>query len=107
MSSRQLLVSTVLGGVIWLSCNSIRLSSDRRPWALLRVELDDQLLVDGHCEVGAGRERLHASRELLRRDLEPVRDAAALGELEGFLDARDLAAALAHRDHVGRLREER
>src|SRR4029453_5756734 len=79
-------------------------SSTRR---LLRVELDDQFLVDGHRQLGARRQRLDLAREALRLDLEPLRHAATLSELERLHDPGDLPAAITHGDLVTRPHGER
>src|SRR5437867_3364600 len=72
------------------------------PWsrALLRVELDDQLFVDWHGQIGTRRQGLDVAREGLGVHLEPLRHASPLRQLERLTDARDLAAPLAYRDRV-------
>src|SRR5262249_11221092 len=75
--------------------------------ASLRVQLDDELLVDRHGQFGAGRERFHARRESLAIDFDPVRRAAVLALRQGFLHAADGAALLAHVDHVAGLEQRR
>src|SRR5882672_11097035 len=70
---------------------------------LLRVELDDQLLLDGHGDVVARRRALHRALEATLVQVEPGRDAAAVHRLERLVDAHDLARLLLHRDHVAHL----
>src|SRR5712691_798765 len=50
------------------------------PWsrALLRVELDDQLFVDWHGQIGTRRQGLDAARERLGAHLEPLRNASPM-----------------------------
>src|SRR5881394_3721685 len=67
---------------------------------LLRVELDDQLLANGHGEVLARRVALDPAGELLLVELEPAGDAAAIDGGQAVVDARDLAAAILDRHHV-------
>src|SRR4051794_28334117 len=74
---------------------------------LLRVELDDQLLLDGHGEVLAVRDRLHCALEALLVQLQPLRDAATVHRLQRLLDAEDLAALLRDLDQAARLDRER
>src|SRR6185369_3216430 len=74
---------------------------------LLRVELDDELLVDRHGQLGTGRQRLDAGREAFAIDVEPVRRAAMLALRQGFLHAADVATALAHVDDIARLEQRR
>src|SRR5207247_1831863 len=75
---------------------------DTFPWsrALLRIELNDQFLVDRHGQIGSRRQSLDAARESLGAHLEPLRNASPLRKLERLTDAGDLAAPLAHRDRV-------
>src|SRR4051812_8220683 len=70
---------------------------------LLRVELDDQLLLDGHRDVVAGRGGLDRALEAALVEVEPGGDAAALDGLEGLVDADDLLALLLHRHHIAGL----
>src|SRR5712664_3477685 len=70
---------------------------------LLRVELDDQLLLDGHGDVVARRRRLHRALEPALVQVEPGGDAAAVHRLQRLVDADDLAGLLLHRDHVAHL----
>src|SRR5262245_54539218 len=72
----------------------------RRGAWLLRVELDDQFLVDRQREVRPGGQHLHLAAERFRRDLEPVRHAAPLRQLHGLLNAGHLPALLTHGDRV-------
>src|SRR5690349_4924478 len=73
--------------------------------ALLRVELDDQLFVDRHREIGALRKGLHRPGERDRIELQPVGHAPALRKLHRLLDAGDVAAPLPHADDVARTNE--
>src|SRR5690606_9784734 len=75
------------------------------PWSLaafgsLRVQLDDQRLVDRHRQVGPLRQRLHCSGEGFALHLEPFGHAAPLGELERIGDACHLPAVLPNFDLV-------
>src|SRR5438105_11398605 len=67
-----------------------------RVCGLFRVELDDQLLADGHGEVFTRRHALDAPDELLLVELQPLRHATALDRAHRLLDALDLAALLTH-----------
>src|SRR5512137_3147792 len=70
------------------------------PAESLRVELDDQLLLDRHGDVLAGRRGLHRSLEPRLVQLQPGRHAAPVHRLDGLGDAGHLLAALAHVDDV-------
>src|SRR5256885_13746509 len=70
---------------------------------LLRVELDDQLLLDGHGDVVARRRRLDGALEAALVQVEPAGDAAAIHRFERLVDAHDLAALLLDRHHVADL----
>src|SRR6267142_797163 len=69
-------------------------------YRLLRVELDDQLLLDGHGDVVARGLRLHRALDRALVQLEPGRHAAALDRLERLVDADDLGALVLDRDLV-------
>src|SRR5205823_12807956 len=69
----------------------------------LRVELDDELLLDGHGDVLARGLRLHRALEPTLVEVEPGRDAAALDRLERLVDAYDPLAVVLHRHHVSDL----
>src|SRR5512142_1817497 len=68
--------------------------------ALLRVELDDELLLDGHGDVFARRRRLDRALEPTLVQLEPGRHAAAVDRLERLADAHHLARPLLELDLV-------
>src|SRR5439155_14496856 len=70
------------------------------PCALLRVELDDQLLLDGHGDVVAARGGLDRPLEAALVQVEPGGDAAAVDGLQRLVDPDDLAGLLLHCDHV-------
>src|SRR5437868_3894514 len=53
----------------------------RRDSELLRVELDDELLLHRQADVIAGREALHRPLEVVGIEREPVRNAPAAGRL--------------------------
>src|SRR5438552_13826228 len=74
---------------------------------LLRVQLDDQLLLDGHGDVIARRRGLHRAAETALLQIEPGRDAAAVHRLERLVDADDLAALVLHRHDVAHFHLER
>src|SRR4051812_1269535 len=57
---------------------------------LFRVELDDQLLPNGHREVFPSRHALDSARKLLLIELQPLRHAAAIDCAHRLLDALDL-----------------
>src|SRR5713101_940154 len=75
--------------------------------ALLRIQLHDQLLLDGHGDVVARRRRLDRALEAALVQIEPGRDAAAVHRLQRLVDADDLAALLLDRHHVPDLHLER
>src|ERR1700704_320941 len=89
-----------LRGTIGSSAADLRFRTALR---LLGVELDDQLLLDGHGDVVARRRALHRALEATLVQVEPGRDAAAVHRLESLVDAHDLARLLLHRDHVTHL----
>src|ERR1700679_276650 len=72
-------------------------------WRLLRIQFDDQLLLDGHGDVVAGRGRLDRAFEAALVQIQPAGDAAAVHRLERLVDAHDLAALLLDRHHVADL----
>src|SRR5919197_1248127 len=74
---------------------------------LLRVELDDELLLDRHRDVFARGERLHGPLEARLVELEPAGHRAAIDRLERLVDAHDLPRALADLDLVAALESER
>src|SRR5690349_8468809 len=55
---------------------------------LLRIQFDDQALVDRGGQVGAGRHGLERALEPLRVDLQPLRKAARLRGFGSRLDAQ-------------------
>src|SRR5512142_1733040 len=73
--------------------------------ALLRVELDDQLLLDGHGDVLARRRRLHGALERALVQVQPRRDAAAVHRLERLVDPHHPPRPLAELDAVARAAE--
>src|SRR3954468_22000625 len=74
---------------------------------LLRVQLDDQLLVDRHGEVSSRGQRLDGAGEVRTVDFEPLRYAAPLRQFERLLNADDLAAAIADSNDVARPNQRR
>src|SRR6266542_2947284 len=72
---------------------------------LLRIQFDDELLVDRRRQIGTHRQRLHASCERLSVDLEPVGNSTALRRLQRLGDASHLPTLLADADHVARLHQ--
>src|SRR2546421_274514 len=85
----------------------VRGASPARYNGLLRIEFDDELLVDVAREFRAVGKRLEDALEVLGIDLDPAREAVLLGELERALDAQLGARLLAHRDGVGGAHEVR
>src|ERR1700716_218435 len=77
-----------LRGTIGSSAADLRFRAVLR---LLGVELDDQLLLDGHGDVVARRRALHRPLEATLVQVEPGRDAAAVHRLQRLVDAHDLA----------------
>src|SRR5207237_7756912 len=69
----------------------------------LRIELDDELLLDGHGDVLARGLRLHRALEPTLVEVEPGRDAAALDRLQRLVDADDPLALVLPAPHVYRL----
>src|SRR5579864_2958545 len=70
---------------------------------LLRIQLDDQVLVDVRQHVIAPRGRLEHPAELLGAHVHPVRQPHLGGHVHGALDAQLLARLLAHLDAVAGL----
>ena len=70
------------------------------PGVSLRVELDDQLLLDRHGDVLARRRGPHRALERRLVQLQPARDAAPVHRLDGLGDAGHLLAAIADVDDV-------
>src|SRR3954467_1094880 len=68
--------------------------------SVLRVQLDDQLLLDRRVDDLPGRERVNEDAQLGRHGLEPRRHGALAGGLAGDDERRELVRALAHRDDV-------
>src|SRR5215468_6337950 len=66
----------------------------------LRIELDDEVLVDVGQDVIPRRGRLEEAAQLLVVDLDPVRQADLLGHAQCALDPQLLACLLAHLDHI-------
>src|SRR5512140_1508792 len=73
----------------------------------LRVELDDELLLDGHREIFPVRDLLDGALERLLVELHPLRDAAPVHGLQGLGDAQHLAALLGDLDGGARAHPER
>src|SRR5215212_5927559 len=67
---------------------------------LLRVEFDDELFLDREADVLALRHVEDGAAELLGIELEPCRNAASAGRLDGLTDLVVLAALLANLDHI-------
>ena len=78
-------------------------SSLSSPDGLLRVELDDELLVDITADLLTRRQSEHVTRQLLDIDLEPARDLKALGGNQGLLDGEEVTELLADSDDVAGL----
>src|SRR5262252_4695642 len=70
---------------------------------LLRIQLDDQVLVDVRQHVVPARRRLEHAAELLVVHLDPLRQAHLLRDVERARDAQLLARLLAHLDDVAGL----
>src|SRR5215469_3148928 len=70
---------------------------------LLRIQLDDQVLVDVGQDVVPARRRLEHASELLVVHLDPLRQAHLLRDAERARDAQLLARLLAHLDDVAGL----
>src|SRR6185369_3566851 len=79
----------------------------RKPKTLLRVELDDELLSDGHRQVFPGRKGDELTLEGILVELQPLGHPAAVDRAEALEHARDLARLLAHHDRVVGAAEER
>src|SRR5512143_918334 len=73
----------------------------------LRVELDDELLVDRRGDRRAGRDADHAPARVLGAQRQPLRRGLPLARLERVHDDGHLAALLAHLDLVARAHQER
>src|SRR5258705_8714386 len=69
-------------------------------YRLLRVELDDELLLDGHGDVVARGLRLDRALERALVQVEPGGHAAALDRLQRLVDAHDFGALVLDRDLV-------
>src|SRR3989440_7558579 len=67
---------------------------------LLRIQLDDQVLIDVGQDVVPARRRLEQATELLVVHLDPVGQADLLRDVQRALDAQLLARSLAHLDGV-------
>src|SRR4051812_14307533 len=68
--------------------------------SVLRVQLDDQLLLDRRVDDLPGRERVNEDAQLGRHGLEPRRHGPLAGGLAGDDERRELVRALAHGDDV-------
>src|ERR1051326_4094045 len=68
--------------------------------ALLRVEFDDQRLVDVLGQVAAGRHGIEHAAHFLRIHFQPLREAELLRERERILNAGLLGSAFTHGDDV-------
>src|SRR5690606_1117973 len=71
-----------------------------------RVELDDQLLLDGQRDRLPGRERLDGTRKLLALQLEPLGRLTARGLLDRLEEDLLGLALVTNRDDVSGLHEE-
>src|SRR5215217_815354 len=67
---------------------------------LLRVELDDQLFLDGGVDHLASRDAVHEHAQLAADDLEPRRDRTLAGAGLGDLERQHRARLLGHLDDV-------
>src|SRR5436853_3965469 len=74
---------------------------------LLRIQLDDQVLIDVGQDVVPARRRLEQATELLVVHLDPLGQADLLRDVQRALDAQLLARSLAHLDDVPGLHLER
>src|SRR5262245_13744957 len=74
---------------------------------LLRIQLDDQLLLHGEVDLLACRDGADLCRHLGGVERQPLGHAAALHFFHRMDDRGVLAAALSHRHHVARLDRER
>src|SRR5919106_4894193 len=62
--------------------------------ALLRVELDDELLLDRGVDHGPGGQVGHPDQEFGRIHVQPGRDHPSFGQLDGLLDRKQVSALL-------------
>src|SRR5262245_40172299 len=83
-------------------CIRILLGAPAAAPRLLRVQLHDELLLDRHGDVLAGRLLLDRAPEALRIELQPSRHAAPLGGVEAHADRLVLAALFPERDDAPR-----
>src|SRR6267378_1713624 len=67
---------------------------------LLRIQLDDQILIDVGQHLVPARRRLEQATELLVVHLDPFRQADLLRDVQRTVDAQLLARPLAHLDDV-------
>src|SRR6267378_811515 len=73
----------------------------RCKWArLLRIQLDDQVLIDVGQDIVPARRRLEQATELLVVHLDPFGQADLLRDVQRALDTQLLARSLAHLDDV-------
>src|SRR5512133_789430 len=77
--------------------------SGKPSWLLLGVELDDELLLDGHLDLVPGRDGRDGQLGLAGVQLEPARLGPAGLELDRLVHVQVLARALLHLDDVARL----
>src|SRR5499427_2971566 len=73
-----------------------RAPAQTKRYALLRIQLDDQVLVDVGQDVVPARRRLEHAAELLVVHLDPLRQAHLLGHVQRALDAQLLSGFLTH-----------
>src|ERR1017187_293566 len=70
---------------------------------LLAVELDDELLVDGQVDVGAGGQGQYLARKVLAVDVQPLHGTLAAGKVARLFEHNQLFRAFADRDLVANL----
>src|SRR5512146_518077 len=87
----------------WCDCIASRRRLPPAVRLLLRIQFDDQLLVDGQVDVFPLRQVDHPALEGLAIYLQPARSGLMRRVLHGLLDNGQRAALLAYRDFVPRL----
>src|ERR1035438_9515507 len=81
----------------------LRYAQNDKPYSLLTVELDDELLVDGQVDVGAGGQGQYLARKVLAVDVQPLHGTLAAGKVARLFEHNQLFRALADRDLVAHL----